>query len=172
MKSFLTFARPRRPQLESIDVNALINTTLALYSGGHSGKVLRNNGIHFELRLGELPKVTADPMQLQQVFLNLVINAIEAMHEKGTLSIETVSDGEAVTATFADSGPGVAPDDAEKVFQPFFTSKPKGTGLGLAISRQLIEQQGGKLTLVSGQGEGARFVVELPVSSSEEETGA
>jgi len=116
----------------------------------------------------------ADPMQLQQVFLNLLINALDAMPDGGTLRIRSGFNAEdaAIRIEIADTGTGVDPQHAQKIFQPFFTTKHGGTGLGLAVSRQLIEQHGGTLSVADNPGGGAVFVIRLPLQPSSEGTPA
>ena len=116
-----------------------------------------------------LPPVWVDAKQLQQVFFNIIINAIQAMQDGGTLLLQTdlIEDQEkqAVRVMIGDSGPGIKPEILEKIFTPFFTTKTQGTGLGLAICRQLIEQQGGTLDIRSRVGEGTRVLIHLPIDS-------
>ena len=115
----------------------------------------------------KLPPVWVDEKQLQQVFFNIIINAIQAMQDGGTLLLQTdlveEQGKEVVQVLIGDSGPGIKPEDLESVFTPFFTTKTQGTGLGLAICRQLMEQQGGTLMISSRLGEGTRVVINLPV---------
>jgi signal transduction histidine kinase len=167
MKSFLSFARPARPNLEAIEIDSLLSTTLAFYAGGKPKARQSRQPIAIEKQLGAPPVTLADPMQLQQMFLNLVINAIDAMPDGGTLKVRTSFDEEQqmIVVEIADSGSGVDPKDADKIFRPFFTSKAKGTGLGLAICRQLAEQHGGTIHLDVSEREGARFVIRLPLRS-------
>jgi len=116
-----------------------------------------------------LPETTADGLQLQQVFLNIIINAehfmIEA-HGRGTLTITTQRVGDIIRASFADDGPGIAKKNIGHLFDPFFTTKEvgKGTGLGLSISYGIIMEHGGRIYAESKLGKGATFVVELPIS--------
>jgi signal transduction histidine kinase len=167
MKSFLDFARPRKPQPDAIDVNTLMNTTLAFHARGRSETAKQGSEIEIAKDLGSVPSTMADPMQMQQVFLNLVINAVDAMPDGGTLSVRTSYDEEAsvISVEIADTGSGIDPQDRDKIFQPFVTSKPKGTGLGLAICKQIVEQHEGSITLDGNPGDGARFVVRLPLKS-------
>lgn len=113
-----------------------------------------------------LPAVQADPLQLQQVFLNLICNALHAMEGRGAgrLEVEVRREGDRLVARFADDGCGIAPGDLGRIFDPFFTTKPtsKGTGLGLSISRGIVVDHGGELTVESRSGAGATFTVALP----------
>lgn len=164
MKSFLSFARPAQPNPQPIEIDSLLNTTLAFYAGGKPKAKRSRQPISIEKDLGSPPSTLADPMQLQQVFLNLVINAIDAMPDGGALKVRTSfdEDRKSIIIEVADTGAGVDPKDADNIFHPFFTSKPKGTGLGLAICRQLVEQHGGSIGLDKDDADGARFVIRLP----------
>jgi signal transduction histidine kinase len=108
----------------------------------------------------------ADPMQMQQVFLNLLLNAIEAMPDGGILAMKTFYDSklDSVQITISDTGSGMDESIRSKVFQPFFTTKRKGSGLGLAITRRLIEQHGGHIYLESDPGKGTVFNIFLNVN--------
>jgi signal transduction histidine kinase len=174
MKSFLSFARPARPNPEPIEIDAMLNTTLAFYAGGKPKAKQSRLPIEIEKQLGAPPRTLADPMQLQQVFLNLVINAIDAMPQGGTLFVRTAFEEQeqVIVVEIADTGGGVKPEDADNIFRPFFTSKPKGTGLGLAICRQLVEQHGGTIQLDTKQRPGACFVIRFPHRPVEEPTEA
>jgi signal transduction histidine kinase len=166
MKSFLNFAKPQKPRLEPVNVNQLLNTTLTFHlkhkavGDGRSGKV------EIAKELGELPSTLADPTQLQQVFLNLFLNALHAMPRGGELGVRTCleEDGKTIRIEVSDTGSGIREDLVDKVFQPFYTTKPKGTGLGLAISRQLIEQHDGVITVANRPGGGVLFTILLPVT--------
>jgi len=123
-----------------------------------------------------LPWVSADPGQMQQVFLNLIVNAEYAMkkaHDGGTLAIATRHDGSHVFISFADSGPGMDPETLSRLFQPFFTTKEpgEGTGLGLALSRSIVLDHGGDILVESRPGAGTTFTVRLPVSRDGAEPG-
>jgi hypothetical protein len=160
----LFFGRPGKPSFEFVDTNALLNKTMFFVSqhpearNVHQSKEITRN----------LPPVWVDEKQLQQVFFNIIINGIQAMKDGGTLLLQTElveeQGKEFVRVLIGDSGPGIKPEDLEKVFTPFFTTKTQGTGLGLAICRQLMEQQGGTLEVKSRFGEGTRVAIYLPVS--------
>ena len=113
-----------------------------------------------------LPPVWVDEKQLQQVFFNVIINAIQAMKEGGTLLLQTdlveESSRDMVRVLVGDTGPGIAPETLDNIFTPFFTTKTQGTGLGLAICRQLMEQQNGRIEIKSKVGEGSRVYIYLP----------
>jgi signal transduction histidine kinase len=165
MKSFLNFAKPRKPRLEPVNVNQVLNTTLTFhlkhqaFGSGEAGK------IRITKEFGELPPTLADPTQLQQVFLNLFLNALHAMPRGGELGVRTCleEDGKTIRIEVSDTGSGIREDLINKVFHPFFTTKPKGTGLGLAISRQMIEQHDGTIAVANRPGGGALFTILLPV---------
>lgn len=165
MKNFLSFARPPKPFLSSLDVNEVLRTALTFCRKPGEPGPGGGDGIRIETDLSPLPPIRADLMQLTQVFLNLLLNALEAMPGGGTLSILTSpsKDPEGVGIEISDTGPGIPEADAERIFQPFFTTKPKGTGLGLAISLQLVEQHGGWIRAGNRPGGGATFRIHLPL---------
>jgi len=114
-----------------------------------------------------LPSVAADPNRVKQVLINLIMNALQAMGEGGTLFLRTVLEGEtAVTVQVADTGPGIPPEALERIFTPFFTTKEpgEGTGLGLFITRKLMEGIGGTIAVASVVGEGTTFTLTFPVA--------
>ena len=161
----LFFGRPGKPSFEFVDVNDLLNKTMFFVSQHPEAKNIHQNKEFTR----NLPPVWVDAKQLQQVFFNIIINAIQAMQDGGTLLLQTdlIEDQEKqkVRVMIGDSGPGIKPEVLEKIFTPFFTTKTQGTGLGLAICRQLIEQQGGTLDIKSRVGEGTRVMIHLPVNT-------
>ena len=161
----LFFGRPGKPSFEFVDTNDLLNKTMFFVSQHPEAKNVHQNKEFTR----NLPPVWVDAKQLQQVFFNIIINAIQAMKDGGTLLMQTdlIEDREkqVVRVMIGDSGPGIKPEVLEKIFTPFFTTKTQGTGLGLAICRQLIEQQGGTIDIKSRVGEGTRVLINLPVSS-------
>jgi len=166
LKDLLNFTRPPKPQLATVNVNALLDTSLTfslknaspLSDASGAITILKNFDQH-------LPETMADPMQLQQVFMNILINAADAMREGGTLTAQTEyeSSEDAITITISDTGKGMDREQIANIFQPFFTTKPKGTGLGLPITKRLIEQHGGSLSVESSVGKGSTFVITIPV---------
>lgn len=168
LKDLLSFARPPKPQFIQSDINKILDATLELSvdTGG-----LSPPGITAVREFDKkLPETSADPMQLKQVFLNLILNAIDAMPEGGKLRVRTTYDapGDLIVIEICDSGKGIDPAMIDKLFHPFFTTKPKGTGLGLAISKRLVEEHGGNIIVQSSVGIGTTFTINLPVNQSAE----
>ena len=113
----------------------------------------------------------ANAGQLNQVWMNLLMNAAQAIENDGTVRIQTVSDGKTVTVSVTDSGQGISPENLKRIFDPFFTTKPvgEGTGLGLSISHGIVEQHGGTIAVNNIPGEGTMFTITLPVDIEETE---
>lgn len=163
----LFFGRPGKPEFSYVDINALIKKTLFFVSQHPEAR-----NIHRVKELTrDLPPVGADEKQIQQVLFNIIINAIQAMKEGGTLTILTESirrEGqEFVRILISDTGRGIPPADLEKIFIPFFTTKTQGTGLGLPICKKLMQQNGGNLSVASRIGEGTTFTIELPAAGGQ-----
>ncbi len=157
----LSFARPPQFERQLVSVAEVVHYTLALAS-----KQLEHSHIQVSVDLpDDLPPVFASRDHLAQVFLNLIINAIEAMSDGGKLSISAQLAGEQVGLAFADSGPGISPEALALVFEPFYTTKKGGTGLGLATSHGIIQQHGGTITARNAPG-GAVFAVAIPSAPS------
>lgn len=157
----LEFYRPAQAQAGPMDLNATVQRVLAL-----ARKKLSHSNVEVELRLApSLPPVAGMPDQIAQVFLNLIVNSSEAMGDGGRLCIESrISDGY-VEMIFADTGPGIAPEDLPHIFEPFYTTKHSGTGLGLAVSYSIVESHQGALSVDSVPGQGATFIVRLPAAA-------
>jgi two-component system NtrC family sensor kinase len=167
VQNLLSFARQHKPMRTFVNINDILERTLGLRN-----YELRSRDISVIREYSELPGVFADSHQLQQVFLNIIINAEQEMDQVsslGQLRIKTEmsanNEAAAVLITVEDNGPGIAPDHLGKVFDPFFTTKDvgKGTGLGLSISYGIIKEHGGTIRVESPYGGGARFIIELPV---------
>jgi PAS domain S-box-containing protein len=168
VKNLLTFARKHPPAKQLISVNDVISKVLELRA--YEEKV-SNIQVITHLAL-DLPQIMADYFQLQQVFLNIVINAEHFMleaHGKGTLTITTQKVGGVVRAFFADDGPGIPKENLGHIFDPFFTTKEvgKGTGLGLSICHGIVTAHGGQIYAESEPGKEATFIVELPIKQQE-----
>jgi PAS domain S-box-containing protein len=161
VQNLLSFARQHKPERVPVQLNVILEETLALRDYD-----LRMNHIRVHLELApDLPLTSADPHQLQQVFLNLVNNAVDAMLEsssEGDLWVKTGANGDRLFIEFTDSGPGVK--DASRVFDPFYTTKPvgKGTGLGLSICYGIITEHGGSIRVRNVPPRGASFIIEIP----------
>jgi PAS domain S-box-containing protein len=167
VKNLLTFARKHEPVKQRSHVNNIIEDVIKLRA--YEQKV---NNITLRKSLArELPEIMADYFQMQQVFLNIIVNAEAAMveaHKKGTLTISTRMIDGTIRISFTDDGPGITKENLNRIFNPFFTTKEvgKGTGLGLSICHGIVNAHGGKVYARSKPGSGATFVVELPVNSS------
>ena len=113
---------------------------------------------------GEIPPVTCIPAQLNQVFMNLLVNAAQAIDDSGTITVRSGEAGEEVWVEVADTGRGIKPEVLKRIFEPFFTTKPvgKGTGLGLSLSYGIVTKHGGRFDVRSTPGEGSNFRVWLP----------
>jgi signal transduction histidine kinase len=161
VQNFLEFSRPPRLKMQAISPSAVVDMTLQLLE--HR---LKSYEVSVRLvRKESLPEIMADPEQLKEVIVNLVINACEAMENKGgriIISEEAVPDRAAVIIRIRDNGPGIPESVKGKIFQPFFTTKEEGTGLGLSIAARIIEEHGGKLEADSQDGQGATFILTLP----------
>jgi len=170
MKGFLNFAKPPKPQWERVDINGVLETTIDFYLVSHRPSSQASGGIDIRKSLGHgLPRTMADPMQLQQVFLNLFLNAGDAMPNGGTLEAKTLYDARAdsIRIDIKDTGMGVDPRIMDRIFSPFLTTKPKGTGLGLAICKQMVEQNGGSIGAENDPAGGALFRIVIPVKREE-----
>lgn len=155
------FYRPTRGELGQYDLNVLLEETLAL-----AGLNVRHGAIQMIFTPAhELPTVLCNGDQLRQVFLNLVLNAIEAMPEGGTLTVRTKAGPTVAVVEVQDTGIGIPDDIRAHLFEPFFTNKPNGTGLGLSISAHIVTQHGGQLEVESVVSQGSTFRVVLPYQS-------
>ena len=165
VRGLLDFARETPSVKTDLNINDVIRATLRLL-----GKRDAFQGIYIVEDLHEnLPLIHGDKNQLQQVIMNLVLNACEAMPQGGTLLLSSASSGEHVAVQVSDTGCGIPAENLDKIFEPFFTTKSvgKGTGLGLAVSYGIVQQHGGSLEVHSEVGRGATFRITLPVSREE-----
>jgi signal transduction histidine kinase len=156
--SLKNFSRLDQTRTASASVNDCLDAAVTIASNQikHRAKVIK--------RYGEVPRIDCAPSQLNQVFLNLITNAAQAMEQPGWIALETRAEGDGVLVTVTDNGRGIPPDVLPRIFDPFFTTKPvgEGTGLGLAISWQIVEQHGGTIQVQSEPGKGTRFAIRLP----------
>jgi two-component system NtrC family sensor kinase len=167
VKRLLDFAKQTKPQKRLTNVNELIDNIILLVRNQTS---FRNIDIQRHLA-PELPEIFADPDQIQQVFINIILNAADAMGKGGKLVIRSQLTGNSIMVSFADTGPGISEANRERIFDPFFTTKEHGTGLGLSISYGIIEQHGGTIRVESNVGKGSTFSVELPVTGADQGGG-
>jgi len=166
IENLLKFARPQSERMREVDLNAVLEETLALLA--HQ-MTLQKITVRKEFQ-GGLPRVYDNPDLLQQVFTNLFLNASNAMPQGGTLTVTTraTEAGEAssrgVEIQFSDTGHGIPPENLSKIFDPFFTTMPvgKGVGLGLSISYSIIQQHQGSIEVESQVGKGTTFTIRLP----------
>jgi len=169
VKNLLTFSRRHDEVKQMVNINTIIENALEFRA--YQQKV---NNVKVNISFADIPEVVADHFQLQQVFLNIIINAEYFMaeaHQGGTLSIATKKAGDIIRVTFTDDGPGIAREDLGHLFDPFFTTKGigKGTGLGLSICHGIVTGHGGRIYAESTLGQGTTLVVELPLRSTCEE---
>ncbi len=168
-RNLLTFARKHAPSQQPTSINSIIEGVLSLRAYEQN---VSNIKINTKLA-SDLPEVMADYSQLQQVFINIILNAEAAMLEAsngGTLTITTQRFNHSVRASFADDGPGIDKENLNRIFDPFFTTKEvgKGTGLGLSVCHGIIAEHGGKIYARSKPSQGATFIVELPINAQEQ----
>jgi len=163
VRGLLDFARPSEPKIEMAKVDDVVESVLLLVE---KQPLFHNISVEKTFN-SDVPPIPFDKSQMQQVFMNIILNAAESMEGEGRLHTEVRSsdDGNYVEAEFTDSGHGIAPEDFEKLFEPFFTTKRhgKGTGLGLSISYGIVKKHGGRIEVESQVGKGSTFSVKLPV---------
>lgn len=165
--SLLSFARQEAPERKLVALHTIVEEVLEIMAYD-----LRTSNVTIVKEFAaSLPPIMADPHQLQQVFVNILGNArqaIEPIQREGQIIVRTHSENGWVTIEFQDNGPGIRPEHLARIFDPFFTTKPagKGTGLGLSLSYGLIQEHGGRISARSELGHGAAFIIELPVAAS------
>lgn len=167
IKKLMFFSRQAPAQKTGVDLNKVVGDVMTLLKPR-----CEKGGVAVEVDLAEVPPVVrGDAAQLQQVLVNLVVNAIQAMPDGGTLRVQTTADNETVRVGVADSGVGIPPENLERVFMPFFTTKDvgEGTGLGLAVVHGIVTLHGGTVRAESEVGAGTRFEARLPVARSDTE---
>ena len=171
IKGLLTFVRSKGTEKDLVDINSIIQEVLKLRAYEQ-----RLSNIEVKAQFApDLPRVIGNGAQMQQVFMNLIINAEQAMietHGRGRLKVITGNAGEMVLVSITDDGPGISPENMKKLFSPFFTTKEvgKGTGLGLSICHGIVTEHGGRIYAESELGKGASFILELPIPASRGES--
>lgn len=163
---FLRFANPTRLVIETIDLDALFRDLASDVAQRGSGKA-----VSFRAATG-LPRVSGDETLLRRVFTNLLRNAVDAVRDGGHVEVRAETAAGEITLHVDDDGPGVPPEDRERIFTPFFTRKEKGTGLGLALARKIVVHHGGRVVVEASPEGGARFSVTLPLREEAAGQGA
>jgi hypothetical protein len=180
VQDLLAFARPATPALVPCDVHQVLDRVLILLAQDPAARTVRIVRAYDT----DLPPVDADGKQLGQVFLNLLLNAVQAMPDGGQITLQTAlrgvngtdgsgfaANGQAVEVRLCDTGPGIPAHLVSEVFTPFFTTKPRGAGLGLSICRRIVEDHGGRIEVESPTGQGATFRVVLPLRAADSRQG-
>jgi two-component system NtrC family sensor kinase len=164
IEELLEFSREREPKKSLTNINDIINKAVSILDNE-----FRLHHISVKKDLSEeLPDILLDQNQIQQVFVNLLLNAIEAIQENGVITIkshmEPCQANQIIEIT--DTGCGISPGDINQIFEPFYSTKPKGTGLGLAVSYGIVQNHRGNITVSSQPGSGTRFTIEIPVTQA------
>jgi two-component system nitrogen regulation sensor histidine kinase NtrY len=157
---FSDFSKMPAPQLQAVDLNEMVRSVAQLFQAQLNREPAR---IKAALHLGDVPQVNADPVLLRRVIENLVLNAIDAMPKGGTLTFLTTTADRFAVLELSDTGAGLTPEECERLFTPYYTTKQHGTGLGLAIVQSVVSDHGGKITVSSKKDQGTTFHVELPM---------
>jgi signal transduction histidine kinase len=159
IEQFLTLSRPFQLHLRESSLQNLLANLVTLFQEEASSL-----GITIKADIpSELPFIKMDPERLTQAFINIMKNGMQAMEGGGILQLETKSIRERVEVTISDSGSGIPPDQMEKIFNYYYTTKEKGVGLGLPIAHRIIEAHGGQLTVESKEGVGTKVTITLPI---------
>ncbi|HET9182228.1 MAG TPA: ATP-binding protein [Candidatus Angelobacter sp.] len=160
VQRFSDFSKMPAPQMQSVDLDEMVRSVAQLFQGQLTQ---RANRIEPELQLGKAPPVSADPVLLRRVIENLVLNAIDAMPEGGKLTFRTAKDDGFAVFELSDTGKGLTPEECDRIFTPYYTTKQHGTGLGLAIAQSVVSDHHGRISVSSRKNRGTTFRVELPM---------
>jgi signal transduction histidine kinase len=163
VRDLLTYARPRPLSRQPVELPHLLDRVLRFVQEDGHPRVL-NVERDYDPRSS---RIVADPQQLEQLFLNLIQNAAQAMEDGGTLAVSTGANGGQVEIVFSDTGQGIAVRDLPRIYQPFFTTRHRGSGLGLTIVRKIVDDHGGSIRVESGPGTGTTATVTLPIGDEE-----
>ncbi len=161
VQNLKTFSRVDEAEIQCSDINQCLESTINIAWNEIKYKATLNR------EFSEIPDINCNPQQLNQVFLNLLINASHAIEDKGEITVKSWSDDTAVHVSITDTGKGIPPENLSNIFEPFFTTKEvgKGTGLGLSISYDIVKKHQGEILVESEIGQGTTFTVKLPISS-------
>ncbi len=161
LRELLEFGRPQKSVMMPVSVNSLTKTVLVF-----TEPLLKQHNVQLFVDMQEdLPFTEADGERLKQVFVNLILNAVSAMPEGGSLNIKTYLGENSIRIAFSDTGTGIDESELQNIFEPFYTTGQFGTGLGLSISHQIVRLHGGHIDVVSLEGKGSIFTVVLPIHS-------
>jgi len=165
IQGLLEFARDLQSQKVLADINKIISTSASVVENEF---LLHRATLSIELSEG-LPKALLDENQMEQVFINLLLNALHAVEEHGKVNIKSSLSGSkgAIEVEVADNGCGIPADKVERIFEPFYTTQADGTGLGLSVSYGIVENHNGDIRVISKPGLGSRFIIELPLPDQE-----
>jgi two-component system, NtrC family, sensor histidine kinase HydH len=158
VEDFLRFARPAPVARAAVDIDRIVGEVLTLLR-----QTALKGRVQVVLEAGGLPLLSGNGEQLRQAFLNLALNALQAMPRGGELRVSTGQVGAEAQVRFADSGQGIPPENLQRIFNPFFTTRHEGTGLGLAITHRIVQGHGGRIHVESRLGEGTTFTIALPM---------
>ena len=161
VQDFLNFARPPVVEQEAVDLEQCIDEVLLLVR-----PQLQKVRVELQRQRREMAPIRGQPEQLRQIFLNLILNALQAMPEGGVLRIASRQQEQAILVEVGDSGQGIAAEHLEKIFNPFFTTRSEGTGLGLAITSRLMQGHGGRIEVASRPGAGTTFTLSFPLAAA------
>jgi signal transduction histidine kinase len=161
IQGLLEFARDRKPQKVPANINAIMETALGILDNEFR---LRHVGLKLQLA-EDMINTLLDENQIEQVFINLLLNAVHAVEENGNVIVQSSVDSlhNKIQVEISDNGCGIAADDIKKIFEPFFSTKAKGTGLGLAVSYGIVKNHQGDILVYSVPGEITRFTIEVPI---------
>ena len=163
LNDLLAYARPRPPEFRPADLNATVEQAVFL-----ARQQVRTKPIEIKLEPDKrLPRILHDPVQVQQVILNLLLNGIQAITNQGNIEVALRREGEYAVVRIRDNGKGISRDSLPKIFKPFFTTRREGTGLGLPLAKGIVESHKGRVEVTSEPGHGAQFEVWLPISPAE-----
>ena len=157
IENILIFSRTKKPELQAVDLKDILLTSLE--------KVVIPEGIELSTHIEDQPLLELDPLQLSSVFVNIILNAIQAMGEKGKLLIKVTKVNNYANIIFSDTGKGIKEEDKKRLFEPFFSAKARGSGLGLAMARIIIEGHRGTINLESEYGKGTSVIIKLPMGA-------
>lgn len=161
VQQLLEFAKPMPPKLTPLQIPRVLEETLELLNSE-----LLARQVQLERRYAATPPILGDPQQLKQVFLNLLLNSLQALNGQGRLEVATSQQGGELIVTIQDNGTGIAPEALPHIFEPFFSTKPTGTGLGLAIVHSIIQEHGGRIGVESNVNRGTTVKLHLPIAIS------